>query len=115
MWAKGPGLPFSCRHSGDRIKNPSPWLGRNLLFTFNLNTFYDILLRSTAIYLVILVGLRLAGKREIGQQTLLYLVVLLLIFPMLCKQNATAGPDITCKEAFWWRLFFWWLMHLLTG
>ena len=28
---------------------------------------WDIILRTAAIYLVILIGLRLAGKREIGQ------------------------------------------------
>jgi hypothetical protein len=30
---------------------------------------WDIALRTAAIYLVILIGLRLAGKREIGQMT----------------------------------------------
>lgn len=61
------------------------------MLTFNLNTFLDILLRTTAIYLVILVGLRLAGKREIGQLTVFDLVVLLLISNAV--QNAMVGPD----------------------
>lgn len=61
------------------------------MLTFNLNTFFDILLRTTAIYLVILVGLRLAGKREIGQLTVFDLVVLLLISNAV--QNAMVGPD----------------------
>jgi uncharacterized membrane protein YcaP (DUF421 family) len=39
----------------------------------------DIVLRTAAIYLVILIGLRLAGKREIGQMTVFDLVVLLLL------------------------------------
>lgn len=40
---------------------------------------WDIVLRTTAVYLIILIGLRLAGKREIGQMTVFDLLVLLLI------------------------------------
>jgi uncharacterized membrane protein YcaP (DUF421 family) len=54
-------------------------------------TFIEILLRTVAVYLVILVGLRLAGKREIGQLTVFDLVVLLLIANAV--QNAMVGPD----------------------
>jgi hypothetical protein len=36
---------------------------------------WDIALRTTIVYLAVLVGLRLAGKREIGQMTVLDLVV----------------------------------------
>ena len=32
---------------------------------------WDIVLRTAVVYLVILIGLRLAGKREIGQMTIL--------------------------------------------
>ena len=52
---------------------------------------WAIVLRTTAIYLVILVGLRLAGKREVGQMTVFDLVVLLLIANAV--QNAMVGPD----------------------
>jgi uncharacterized membrane protein YcaP (DUF421 family) len=52
---------------------------------------WDIVLRTIVIYLVILVGLRLAGKREIGQMTVFDLVVLLLIANAV--QNAMVGPD----------------------
>jgi uncharacterized membrane protein YcaP (DUF421 family) len=52
---------------------------------------WDIVLRTAVIYLVILVGLRLAGKREIGQMTVFDLVVLLLIANAV--QNAMVGPD----------------------
>ena len=52
---------------------------------------WDIILRTAAIYLVILIGLRLAGKREIGQMTVFDLVVLLLIANAV--QNAMVGPD----------------------
>jgi len=52
---------------------------------------WDIVLCTVVVYLVILVGLRLAGKREIGQMTVLDLVVLLLIANAV--QNAMVGPD----------------------
>jgi uncharacterized membrane protein YcaP (DUF421 family) len=52
---------------------------------------WNIALRTAAIYLVILGGLRLAGKREIGQMTVFDLVVLLLIANAV--QNAMVGPD----------------------
>jgi uncharacterized membrane protein YcaP (DUF421 family) len=52
---------------------------------------WDIVLRTVVIYLVILIGLRLAGKREIGQMTVFDLVVLLLIANAV--QNAMLGPD----------------------
>ena len=51
----------------------------------------NIALRTAAIYLVTLIGLRLAGKREIGQMTVFDLVVLLLIANAV--QNAMVGPD----------------------
>jgi uncharacterized membrane protein YcaP (DUF421 family) len=52
---------------------------------------WNILLRTAVVYLVTLVGLRLAGKREIGQMTVFDLVVLLLIANAV--QNAMVGPD----------------------
>jgi uncharacterized membrane protein YcaP (DUF421 family) len=52
---------------------------------------WNIILRTVAVYLVILAGLRLAGKREIGQMTVFDLVVLLLIANAV--QNAMVGPD----------------------
>ena len=53
--------------------------------------WWDIAIRTAVVYLVILLGLRLAGKREIGQLTVLDLVVLLLISNAV--QNAMLGPD----------------------
>lgn len=53
--------------------------------------FWDILLRTALVYLALLIGLRLAGKREIGQMTVFDLVVLLLIANAV--QNAMVGPD----------------------
>jgi uncharacterized membrane protein YcaP (DUF421 family) len=52
---------------------------------------WDIVLRTTLVYVIILVGLRLAGKREIGQMTVFDLVVLLLLANAV--QNAMVGPD----------------------
>jgi uncharacterized membrane protein YcaP (DUF421 family) len=52
---------------------------------------WDIVLRTAAIYAAILIGLRLAGKREMGQLTVFDLVVLLLIANAV--QNAMVGPD----------------------
>jgi uncharacterized membrane protein YcaP (DUF421 family) len=52
---------------------------------------WDIILRTAAVYAIILVGLRLAGKRELGQMTVFDLVVLLLIANAV--QNAMVGPD----------------------
>lgn len=59
---------------------------------FNLQEpWWSIIVRTTAVYLAVLLGLRLAGKREIGQLTVLDLVVLLLISNAV--QNAMLGHD----------------------
>lgn len=52
---------------------------------------WNIIARTLVIYGVILIGLRLAGKREVGQITIFDLVVLLLIANAV--QNAMVGPD----------------------
>jgi uncharacterized membrane protein YcaP (DUF421 family) len=52
---------------------------------------WDIIVRTAAVYVVVLIGLRLSGKREIGQMTVFDLVVLLLIANAV--QNAMVGPD----------------------
>lgn len=51
----------------------------------------EIALRTALVYLAVLAGLRLAGKREIGQMTAFDLVVLLLIANAV--QNAMVGAD----------------------
>ena len=61
------------------------------MFNLDLTSALEIALRTLAVYLAILVGLRLAGKREIGQMTVFDLVVLLLIANAV--QNAMVGPD----------------------
>ncbi len=52
---------------------------------------WTVVLRTAAVYGAILVGLRLAGKREMGQMTVSDFVVLLLIANAV--QNAMVGPD----------------------
>ncbi len=52
---------------------------------------WSIVARCAAVYLVLLVGLRFAGKREIGQMSIFDLLVLLLISNAV--QNAMVGPD----------------------
>lgn len=53
--------------------------------------FLEIVLRTIVIYLAVLAGLRLSGKREVGQMTIFDLVVLLLIANAV--QNALIGND----------------------
>src|SRR5262245_45762691 len=51
----------------------------------------EIALRTTVIYLLVLIGIRLAGKREVGQMTPFDLTLLLLLSNSV--QNAMTGPD----------------------
>jgi len=51
----------------------------------------EILLRTATIYVVVLAGVRLSGKREVGQMTPFDLTLLLLISNAV--QNAMTGPD----------------------
>jgi uncharacterized membrane protein YcaP (DUF421 family) len=51
----------------------------------------ELVLRCTAIYLALLVGFRLFGKREVGQMTLFDLVLVLLVANAV--QPAMTGPD----------------------
>ncbi len=62
---------------GDLLKLGIPW--------------YELILRSIGIYLVLLIGLRLFGKREVGQFTLFDLVFVLLVANAV--QPAMTGPD----------------------
>jgi uncharacterized membrane protein YcaP (DUF421 family) len=51
----------------------------------------EIFLRCLIVYVFILIGLRLTGKREVGQMTPFDLVLILLIANAV--QNAMVGPD----------------------
>ena len=51
----------------------------------------EVCLRTAVIYFVVLIGVRLSGKREVGQMTPFDLTLLLLISNAV--QNAMTGPD----------------------
>lgn len=55
------------------------------------NPLFDIVARTVVIYLMLLVGLRLTGKRQVGQLTPFDLLLLLLLANSV--QNAMVGPD----------------------
>jgi uncharacterized membrane protein YcaP (DUF421 family) len=60
------------------------------MFSLDVNG-WSIVLRTLIVYAALLAGLRLAGKREIGQITPFDLVVILLVANAV--QNAMVGPD----------------------
>jgi uncharacterized membrane protein YcaP (DUF421 family) len=53
--------------------------------------WWELVIRSIGIYLVLLLGLRIFGKREVGQFTLFDLVFVLLVANAV--QPAMTGPD----------------------
>src|SRR5690349_22840935 len=55
------------------------------------HVLFGILLRTAAVYLLVLIGVRLSGKREVGQMTPFDLTLLLLLSNSV--QNAMTGPD----------------------
>jgi uncharacterized membrane protein YcaP (DUF421 family) len=62
-----------------------------VLFPAGAHVALQIALRTGAIYLVVLAGVRLSGKREVGQMTPFDLTLLLLLSNSV--QNAMTGPD----------------------
>ncbi len=54
---------------------------------------WEIVLRTGAVYVIILLGLRVMGKRELGQMTVVDLVAILLVANAV--QNAMVGPDVS--------------------
>ena len=55
------------------------------------HVLFEILLRTAVIYLLVLIGVRVSGKREVGQMTPFDLTLLLLLSNSV--QNAMTGPD----------------------
>jgi uncharacterized membrane protein YcaP (DUF421 family) len=55
----------------------------------------EIVGRSLVVYVAVLAGLRLGGRRELGQLTPFDLVVILLVANAV--QNAMVGPDVTLE------------------
>ncbi|MDQ1386747.1 MAG: hypothetical protein QOF94_357 [Acidobacteriaceae bacterium] len=62
-----------------------------VLFPAGGSVALQIVLRTGAIYLLVLIGVRLSGKREVGQMTPFDLTLLLLLSNSV--QNAMTGPD----------------------
>lgn len=60
------------------------------MWTFNISLL-EIALRTIIIYIVVLLGIRLTGKREVGQMAVFELVLILLLANAV--QNAMTGPD----------------------
>jgi len=56
-----------------------------------MNPYLDIMLRSAAVYLFIILAIRLFGKRELSQLSVIDLVFILLISNSV--QNAMVGPS----------------------
>jgi uncharacterized membrane protein YcaP (DUF421 family) len=56
---------------------------------------WAIVVRTALVYLAVFAGLRLAGKRELGQMTIFDLVVILLIANAV--QNSMVGPDFSVQ------------------
>ncbi len=63
----------------------------SVLFPAGVHVLLQIALRTAVIYGVVLIGVRLSGKREVGQMTPFDLTLLLLISNSV--QNAMTGPD----------------------
>jgi uncharacterized membrane protein YcaP (DUF421 family) len=61
------------------------------MFPASGHALIEIALRTAVIYAVVLLGMRLSGKREVGQMTPFDLTLLLLISNAV--QNAMTGPD----------------------
>jgi uncharacterized membrane protein YcaP (DUF421 family) len=60
------------------------------MWTFNISLL-EVALRTVIIYMVVLIGIRLTGKREVSQMAPFDLVLLLLLANAV--QNAMTGPD----------------------
>lgn len=62
---------------------------KNMLTSWH--TVLGIMARTSVIYVLVLIGIRLTGKREVGQMTPFDLTLLLLLSNSV--QNAMTGPD----------------------
>ena len=61
------------------------------MLSLNAHTLLEIALRTCVVYFLVLGGIRLSGKREVGQMTPFDLTLLLLLSNSV--QNAMTGPD----------------------
>lgn len=62
-----------------------------VLFPAGASVLLQIVVRTAVIYVIVLAGVRLSGKREVGQMTPFDLTLLLLLSNSV--QNAMTGPD----------------------
>ena len=77
-------------------------------------TLLDVAIRTTVVYLALLVGLRVTGTRQLGQMSTFDLVLLLIIANAV--QNAMVGPDTSLAGGLvaagvligWHRIIDWW-------
>ncbi len=67
----------------------------HIVFPHIDNPFLDIILRSLAVYLFIIIAIRVFGKKELAQLSVIDLVFILLISNAV--QNAMVGPDTSLE------------------
>ena len=60
-----------------------------------IHPYLEIILRSVVVYVVIVIGIRIFGKKELSQLSIIDLVFILLISNSV--QNAMVGPDSTLQ------------------
>jgi len=85
--------------------------------TASWHTLLDVALRTSIVYLALLVGLRLTGTRQLGQMSTFDLVLLLIIANAV--QNAMVGPDTSLAGGLvaagvligWHRIIEWWRLR----
>jgi len=81
------------------------------------HTLLDVALRTSIVYLALLVGLRLTGTRQLGQMSTFDLVLLLIIANAV--QNAMVGQDTSLAGGLvaagvliaWHRVIDWWRLR----
>src|SRR2546425_7941656 len=90
------------RRAGLRILWGNPWgfeslrsHSRGFPMTVSLSVLLNVALRTTIVYLALLVGIRLTGTRQLGQMSTFDLVLLLIIANAV--QNAMVGPDTSLE------------------
>src|SRR2546425_9589457 len=82
--------------------------------TAPISVLINVALRTTIVYLALLLGLRLTGTRQLGQMSTFALVLLLIIANAV--QNAMVGPDTSLAGGLvaaavlisWHRVIDWW-------
>jgi len=85
--------------------------------TASWHTLLDVALRTSVVYLALLIGLRLTGTRQLGQMSTFDLVLLLIIANAV--QNAMVGPDTSLAGGLvaagvlitWHRVIDWWRLR----